>query len=210
LAAAITNMTAANGGAEEMETKTDAPGVSGPTSLDELQHLLARAQRGDLAVLPQLRQVLNERSDIWQHYGDLAWQAEGALIKLIAGKDLLLSESLVRKQAHLKASLAGPSSGSLERALVERVAACSLQVSYFDALFAGAKGTELRQTDALRRHQDSAHRRYLSAVKTLATVRKLLQPSVSPIQIASTLHARTERRMQPRQTMATVGTGTEN
>lgn len=193
-----------------METRSDPSGVPGPTGLNELEHLLARAQRGDLAILPQLRQVLNERSDIWQHYGDLAWQAEGALIKLIAGKDILLSESLVRKQAHLKAALAGPSPSSLEGALVERVAACSLQVSYFDALFAGSKGTELRQADALRRHQDSAHRRYLSAVKTLATVRKLLQPSVSPIQIASTLHARADRRLQPRQTIATVGTGTEN
>ncbi len=39
----------------------------------------------------------------------------------------------------------------------------------------------------LQQKQDAAHRRYVSAIKTLATVRKLLTPSRSPVEIASKL-----------------------
>jgi hypothetical protein len=36
----------------------------------------------------------------------------------------------------------------------------------------------------LQRQQDAAHRRHLTAVKTLATVRKLLKPAISPVDLA--------------------------
>jgi hypothetical protein len=35
------------------------------------------------------------------------------------------------------------------------------------------------------RQQDAAHRRHLTAVKSLATVRKLPRPALSPVEIAS-------------------------
>jgi hypothetical protein len=39
----------------------------------------------------------------------------------------------------------------------------------------------------LQHQQDAAHRRYLAAIKTLATVRKLLTPARSPFEIATKL-----------------------
>jgi hypothetical protein len=39
----------------------------------------------------------------------------------------------------------------------------------------------------LQHQQDAAHRRHLAAIKTLATVRKLLTPVPSPIEIATKL-----------------------
>jgi hypothetical protein len=110
----------------------------------ELQQILTRAQHGDLSVLPELRRTLDENQHLWETFGNLAAQAEGALVKLAAGNDLLLAEALIRKQYALKAELAGDSSGPVEKALAERAAICSLQVAYFDALSAQTKGASVQ------------------------------------------------------------------
>ena len=105
---------------------------------DELARLVARAERGDLAVLPALREALAANPNLWQTYGDLALQAEGALVRLAAGSNLLLAESLRFKLRALKAELGGASPSPLERLLVERVSASWLQTAYFDGLLAQA------------------------------------------------------------------------
>ena len=53
-----------------------------------------------------------------------------------------------------------------------------------DALAAQAAGGSEARVKLIQRQQDAAHRRHLSAVRTLATVRKLLRPSPSPVEIA--------------------------
>ncbi len=68
-----------------------------------------------------------------------------------------------------------------ERLRPSRVALCWLQAKHADASYAerNRKGTvSLEQSDYIQRRQDRAHRRYLSAIKTLAQVRRLLGPSV--------------------------------
>jgi hypothetical protein len=151
---------------------------------DELARLLKRAEQGDLSSLPELREALDADARIWRHYGDLAAQAEASLILLAAGKNLLLAESLQCKLKALKDELGGESPSSLDRLLVERVVTTWLQTAYFDGLIAQANGASEAQAKALQRQQDAAHRRHLTAVKTLATVRKLLRPALSPVDLA--------------------------
>jgi hypothetical protein len=176
----------------------------------ELQQILARAQHGDLSVLPELRRHLDDNQQLWEHFGNLAAQAEGALVKLAAGNDLLLAESLIRKQYALKAELAGDSPGPVEKALAERAAICSLQIAYFDALSAQTKGASVQQMDSIRKHQDSANRRYLAALKTLAVVKKLLRPSPSPIQIANGMQSKRRPAVLEREKMLTNGMAIQN
>jgi hypothetical protein len=76
---------------------------------------------------------------LWQGYRDLSLQAQGALVKLASGNKLLLYESMMRKLAALKAELMGESPSSLERLLAGRIAACWLQVSYYDGRIAKTK-----------------------------------------------------------------------
>jgi hypothetical protein len=150
---------------------------------DELARLLKRAEQGDRSVLPELRKALAADANLWQQYGDLAAQAEASLILLAAGNNLLLAESLQRKLKALKDELGGESPSPLERLLVERATATWLQVNYFDGLLAQAKGANEAQARMLQRHQDAAHRRHLTALKTLATVRKLLKPAPSTLEL---------------------------
>jgi hypothetical protein len=158
-----------------------------PTDLaqahEELARLLKRAEQGDRSVFPKLREALDASPEIWERYGDLAQQAQAALITLAAGPNALLAESLLRKLKALKEELGGESPSPLDRLLVERVVMTWLQVNYFDGLAAQSAGASEARLKPIQQQQDAAHRRHLSAVKTLATVRKLIKPTPSTLDL---------------------------
>ena len=88
--------------------------------------------------------------------------------------------------AELEGELAGPDPSPLERVLAQRAAACWIQVSHADALYAQAAGSGVPETGQreLLARQESAHRKLLAAVKQLAVVRKLIRPGLSAWQVA--------------------------
>jgi hypothetical protein len=109
--------------------------------------------------------------------GNLSRMAEQALIRAATGENLSFREALIRKLDLLRDELGGPSPTPLERLLVDRVVACWLQLHHADLLLAQqAEGMTLVQGDYHQRTRDRAHRRYLSAIRTLAIVRKLALP----------------------------------
>jgi hypothetical protein len=147
-----------------------------PTEAD-LRKLVKRAQSGDASTLPVLRKMLENPALVDGLGGDLARQAELSFIQAAAGEDLAFQEALRRKMELLRAELAGSSPTPLERLLVERVVACWLQVQDADVRYAqGQKGCTFEQGEYQQRRQDRAHKRYLSALKALALVRKLALP----------------------------------
>jgi len=151
---------------------------------EELARLLRSAEQGDRSVLPRLREALDADATLWKEYGDLALQAEASLVRLAAGNNVLLAESLLRKLHALKGELTAEVATPLERLLVERVTATWLQAAYCDAVAAQAGPSSEARSRLLLQQQDAAHRRHLTAVKALAMVKKLLRPAPSPIQIA--------------------------
>jgi hypothetical protein len=166
-----------------MSTTTTTPPKQDEV-LERLQRLVQRAEGGDESVMPELRVALDANPWCWQRYGDLAQQSMAAWLQLVAGKNLLLLESAQRKAEQLRVELAGPAPSPLERLLVERVVACWLQTNFADAAYAQLKGATPAQHTAALRRQNSAQQRYLQAVKALATVRKLLRPGLSPVDLA--------------------------
>lgn len=155
---------------------------------DQMQELIDRGQKGDLTCLPALRALLDDQPELWKDVGDLAVHAELSLLSLCAGSNLLLKQAVLKKLARLKAELAPSPPTALEKLLIERIALCWLHVHYaeIDAMNARAKdhGATAQSLYAQRR-LDCAHKRYLQAIRQLATVRKLLKPSRSPVEIAS-------------------------
>jgi len=172
-----------------------------------LQQLIVRAKNGDASVLPELRRVLDEDQSLWEHYGNLAQQAEAGLVRLAAGANLMMAECMLRKQAALKVELAGDSIDPVVRALAERAAICALQIAYFDGLLAGSKGSTVAHLKPLRQQLDGANRRYLDSLRTLATVKKLLRPVLSPMAVATRLEG---RRSVRRKSDVAAGVGVEN
>jgi hypothetical protein len=147
-----------------------------PEIVETIRAVVARAKAGDDSAVPLLRELLTKYPILWQRYGDLAAQAEGAWVALAAGQNLYLRESLARQAAALRQELAGPSPSALEKLLVERVVACWLQLHYFDCIETrDLKADDRPRLAAFRaKRQEQAHRMYLTSLAALTTLRKLL------------------------------------
>src|SRR5262249_27073610 len=74
------------------------------------------------------------------------------------------------------AELAGPAPTPLERLLVERIAACWLHLHHLELIYASKESMALELGIYFQRSLTAAQKRYLSAIKTLATVRRLALP----------------------------------
>jgi hypothetical protein len=148
---------------------------SSPAPKDSLTALASRAQNGDETALPALREFF-ERPGAVEAIGNLALMAQESLISKYCGKNLLIREGLTRKMEALRAELAGPDPTALERLLVERIVACWMRLYQLEAIYAGKDSMSLELGAYYERAITSAHKRYLSAIKTLATVRKMALP----------------------------------
>jgi hypothetical protein len=161
-------------------SKTALPAEAAPKTGADIFALAGRVERGDITALPALREVLNDPAAVDVLGGDLAGRIQQKVIARFRGKgdtpNPLLRESLTRKLELLRGELAGPNPAPLERLLVERVVTCWLQLHYLELLRAGQDNLNLAQMTFWERCLDRAQNRYLSAIKTLALVRKLALP----------------------------------
>ena len=150
---------------------------------EEMRRLLLRAQAGDPAVLPQLRELLGSRPELWRRLGDLAGHVEEVLVGLAAGKSLLARESVRRRMDELRAELAGPAASAVETLLVNRVVICWAQVHLADLEAAQKAKAGAPQGAHAERRVAGAQGRYLAALRGLVVVRKLVRPGPSPMEM---------------------------
>jgi hypothetical protein len=142
----------------------------------KLRTLIDKAQKGDGEVVFGIRKMLDDSPDLaWRFIRGPGKMAEEALIdEFTRDKDLASKELLKHQLKSMKLEVAGENPSPLERLLAERVVATWLQVQLFDALYAfGMKGETLSQGNYRQKRLDRAHRRHLSAVRTLAQIRKM-------------------------------------
>jgi hypothetical protein len=146
--------------------------------------LLERAKNGDRSCLPRLRAVLRAEAEggrdscCLEVYGSPPEWLKRSMVDGFAGKNLAFSEASRVKLEGLRRELEGPNPTALERVLAERAALCWFNVYRLETLYEHNKGLSIRQAEFQVRQIDAAHRRFLSAVKTLAQVRKLAVPAL--------------------------------
>ena len=141
--------------------------------------LLKRANEGEGAALLELRELCEGHPELWAGLGNLAAQAQAALVRAIAGPNDVVAEAVGQEAAALRRELAGPDSPPLERLLVARIVACWLYLHYAEARYAQGLGQlTMTQGEYHQRTIERADRRYLAAIKALAQVRRLPIPSV--------------------------------
>jgi hypothetical protein len=151
------------------------PNTNVPTDPNQLRELWERAHKGDESTLPALREML-KKPQCLEVCGNLVKHAENALIRKFATKDLAVREGVRKKLEVMRDELAGLTPDPLERLLAERIVTCWLHLYYLEIIFAGKDGMSQDVAMLYQKCIDRAHRRYLSAIKTLATVRKLALP----------------------------------
>jgi hypothetical protein len=107
--------------------------------------------------------------------GNLADAVEKRLVNGIACQDISLRLALHHKVAEIRKELEGERPTAVERLLCHRVALCWLEVHKADLLF-HRDGQSFEQARFAVAVQNAAHKRYLSALRELAQVRKLAVP----------------------------------
>jgi hypothetical protein len=165
---------------KDITSMTEAHGANGVPSMEEIRTLFQQAEKGDKQVLPALRKLLDHCPALSACYGSLAQTAREALIKCIGGeKNLAVQECYTRMLDAMGQELSGPASSPLERLLVERIVMCWLHLYYTEALYVqNMQDLTLRQSEFHQKRITMAHNRYLSALRTLAQVRRLKVPAV--------------------------------
>lgn len=145
---------------------------------NDVAKILDQAKQGDTSTIPILKKFLEDPATVGLLGGNLAEQAERSLVSAAAGDNLAFREALLRKLQLLRAELAGSNPTPLERLLVDRVVACWLQVQDADIRCAQANTADVKWGEFHQRRMNHANKRYLAAIKTLATVRKLALPAI--------------------------------
>ena len=119
--------------------------------------------------------------------GEAAEEPLATTLRAMYGEQLLAAEDTRRQLERLRRELAGPQGATpLERLLIERIALCWLQVHHHETIYAQSLhsvsgSTETRLQDRI----DRAHRRYESALRSLAQVRRLQIPASLQVNIAA-------------------------
>jgi len=149
-----------------------------PSPTNDLVALVRRAEAGDATAMPALRTMMDDNGALVETFGNLATQVERSILRTLSGKDHLFREASERKLARMRADVAGPNPSPLERLLADRIALCWLALHDAEIRFAQSKDLTFRQAEYWQSRIDVSHCRYLSAIKTLATVRKLAVPAV--------------------------------
>jgi hypothetical protein len=167
-----------------MSAETGAAAAA-PDPVEELVSLVRRAEAEGDTVLPEVRAFFDAHPDVATKMGDAAGAARLALADLAAAGSTVTKEAVLRRAAALEADLAGEGAGPLERVLAGHVATCWLAACEAEITAAGARGAAPPRANFLDQRRDRAGRRLEGAVKTLALVKKLLRPAVSPLDIAT-------------------------
>jgi hypothetical protein len=152
-------------------------------NLRELRILSEKAEAGEKGARRELRRAIrNSTPEVVAKASDIARKGHKILIGTAAGGDPLMEEALSARLGLMRTQLAGEDPTPLETLLAERVVSCWLLVELLEALTSaqlqnGEHMRGKRVSDSflhfVLRWQERAHRRYLSAIRELARVRKL-------------------------------------
>ena len=140
----------------------------------EIERLERKANGGDKKALSELRKHYDQHPEIWREVGDMARHLALTTISNMVGNNLAVRECLLRRVDEIKEEAAGLNPSPLEMLLAERIAVCWVQLQHAEAT-ANNNGS-LAQADFWQRRLDRTHRRFLSAVKALAIIRRLQLP----------------------------------
>ncbi len=162
-----------------MSDRAEIVKVAAPNDLDgkRFAALLRKSQAGDRKALNELVERYGDRAQFWRAVGDLTRSVENRILDGYAGDNLLIKESVGRRLAEMRVELMGLEPSPLEVMLVERIVACWLRLHVAESA-AVRTGISFQQAEYDQKTLDRAHKRHLSAIKALATVRRLQVPAV--------------------------------
>ena len=166
---------AENGNAAAVaETKPPAPGR-------ETRELVKRASKGDESSRQAIRALFADGDrgrDLLEGLGSSAEWLKRTIVRKAAGKNIAFQEAIAIKIESVRSELAGPDPTPMERLLAERAALCWWLVNWYENSVQDCDRMTIAQANYHQAKIGRAHSRFLSAVRTLAQVRKLALPTL--------------------------------
>ncbi len=169
----------------QVATQKPAPGAVSVAKTtigtDSWRRLLKRAEDGDKGCLPEVRALLAHPDDgpiCQESFGSSAEWLRQSIVRKAAGTNVLAQEAIRAELDSKQSQFEGPNPTPLERLLAERASFCWFIVHWYETAYANADGWSIAQAGLQHRKIDKAHARFLSAVRTLAQVRKLALPTL--------------------------------
>ena len=168
--------------------------------LGELRTLSQRVEDGDKSARKELRKALRESApEVIYRASDISRRSQWVLAETIAGGEPLREEAIVTRLDLMCVEVAGENPTPLEVLLTERIVSSWLVVEVLEGLMNAqlklGEDAPRAPTNYLKfivGWQESAQRRYLSAIKELAQVRKL-QSNTPGIQVNTQINLGSER-----------------
>jgi hypothetical protein len=146
------------------------------TIVGRLEELVEMSGKGDKKPLPEIRRILKESPDLAWQLMDVGRVAEWRYTEVMLNEeDLGLKEVLRCQLAAMREEIAGDNPSPLEQLLAERIVLTWLQIQLFEDLYASgmSKSTTIAQGNYHQKIIDQAYKRHLSAIRSLAQIRKL-------------------------------------
>jgi hypothetical protein len=140
--------------------------------LERLQELVARAKAGDQTAMPELRKLMEQRTDICQALGDAHNESLACWIKRYAGDDQVRQEAIAKNLDQLRDELTEPADNALERLLVRQIVLTQMIVNYSSAVLAQSDCTHLSTLRYLDTRLEKTTRRLTHLAKTLKLLRQ--------------------------------------
>jgi hypothetical protein len=152
----------------------------------ELQELERRVEAGEEGARGELRRAVRESTPmVIARCADVSGKSRGMLSEAVSGGRPLIKEALEAKAEVMRLEIAGENPTPVELLLAEDITNHWLVQEMLGAFYAGQfqrrehkgerehKGATVSGIAFLLKMQESAHRRYLAAIRELARVRKL-------------------------------------
>ena len=152
--------------------------------IEQLRAHMLRVHEGDEDAIADMERSLELIPSIARKFGNLNILVEQGFVERSSGGNPVKRKSVTLTLEQMREDLAGPNPSPLEILGAERIASCWLQLHYAELIYEqNLPNLSLERDDYHQKRLDRLHKRYLSAMRSLAQVRKLLKPKVAQINI---------------------------
>ena len=160
------------------------------------------ANGGDKVAMAELRKELAgpNANAIISVCGDMSFQAEESLLVAILGQQEGAKTCVREKMRQMRVELGWTESSEMERILIERIIATWLDLYFAEVVYYQWKGGSIPEGKYKQYRIDRSHRRHLSAIKMLATIRKMALPLM--VNIAAEIKMTEARANESKQPLA--------
>lgn len=148
-----------------------------PLTEGEIKDLVRQANQGNDEAQTELIDAMRDHESLWREHGNLTLEAERQVISVYARDNAFKMEAVRRMLAERRQEWAGPSPTPLEVLCVDRIVLAWLELHFLAIHFADS------MHPGLLRARNSADRRFHAAIKSLATVRKLLPRGIAVVAV---------------------------